>query len=37
MPRVQTCLWFDGQDEEAAALYTGLVHGSRIETPERPE
>ncbi|WP_118138434.1 VOC family protein [Oceanicella sp. SM1341] len=27
---VATCLWFDGTGEEAAALYTALIPGSRI-------
>jgi len=26
-----TCLWFDGQAEEAAAFYTGLLPDSRVE------
>lgn len=30
-PKLATCLWFDGQAEEAAALYTGLIPGSRID------
>lgn len=29
-PRVTTCLWFDGRIDEAAALYTSLIPGSRI-------
>ena len=29
-PRVATCLWFDGQAEEAAGFYTSLIENSRI-------
>lgn len=25
-----TCLWFNGQAEDAAAFYTGLILGARI-------
>jgi predicted 3-demethylubiquinone-9 3-methyltransferase (glyoxalase superfamily) len=45
MSKISPCLWFDGQAEEAAALYTSLIPGSRIErvnrspgeTPSGPE
>ena len=30
MTDVSVCLWFDGQAQEAATFYTGLVPGSRI-------
>jgi predicted 3-demethylubiquinone-9 3-methyltransferase (glyoxalase superfamily) len=30
MGKVSTCLWFDGQAEEAAKFYTSLVKNSRI-------
>lgn len=30
MGQVSTCLWFDGQAEDAAKLYTSLVPNSRI-------
>ena len=30
MTKVATCLWFDGQAEEAARLYTSLIPDSRI-------
>ena len=30
MTKVATCLWFDGQAEEAARLYTSLIRDSRI-------
>ena len=29
-PKVLTCLWFDGEGEDAARLYTSLVPGSEI-------
>ncbi len=29
-PKVATCLWFDGQAEDAARLYTSLLPDSRI-------
>jgi len=35
MTKVATCLWFDGQAEEAARLYTSLVPDSRIDTVNR--
>src|SRR5688500_15041606 len=31
MPKVYTCLWFDGQAEEAAEFYTSLVPDSRVD------
>jgi len=42
---VYTCLWFDGQAEEAASFYTSLIPNSRVErvsrspadTPSGPE
>jgi len=45
MSKIAPCLWFDGQAEEAAALYTSLFPDSRIdrvnrsagETPSGPE
>ena len=30
MTKVATCLWFDGEAEEAARLYTSLIPDSRI-------
>lgn len=30
--RISTCLWFDGQAEEAARFYTGIFKNSRILT-----
>ena len=35
-PRVRTCLWFDGQGEEAARFYVSLLPGSAIEGVQRP-
>ena len=32
MPKVQTCLWFDGAAEEAARFYVSLIPDSRIVT-----
>ena len=45
MSKISPCLWFDGQAEEAAALYTSLIPDSQIErvnrspgdTPSGPE
>jgi predicted 3-demethylubiquinone-9 3-methyltransferase (glyoxalase superfamily) len=34
--RVRTCLWFDGQGQEAAELYVSLIPDSRIENVMRP-
>lgn len=34
--KVRTCLWFDGNGEEAARFWTGLVPGSEIEDVSRP-
>ena len=31
IPRVATCLWFDGQALEAAEFYCRIIPGSRIE------
>src|SRR5687768_4203097 len=28
--KISTCLWFDGQAEEAARFYTGLFRGGKI-------
>ena len=33
---VRTCLWFDGQGEEAARFYVSLLPGSAIEGVQRP-
>ena len=33
---VRTCLWFDGQGEEAARFYVSLLPGSAIEGVHRP-
>ena len=30
MPRVSTCLWFDGTAEEAARFYTSIVRDSEV-------
>jgi len=35
--KVKTCLWFDGQAEEAASFYVSLIPDSRIETLFRPK
>ena len=35
--KVRTCLWFDGNGEEAAEFYVSLVRGSAIERVSRPE
>jgi len=35
-PSVRTCLWFDGQGEEAARFYVSLLPGSAIEGVHRP-
>lgn len=34
--KVSTCLWFDGDGEEAAAFYTSLIPGSEITGIFRP-
>ena len=39
--KVVTCLWFDGQGEEAAKFYVSLIPGSEImsvvgQGPDRP-
>ena len=36
-PKVRTCLWFDGQGEEAAEFYVSLLADSCIETVSRPD
>jgi predicted 3-demethylubiquinone-9 3-methyltransferase (glyoxalase superfamily) len=35
MSKISPCLWFDGQAEEAAQLYTSLVPDSRIDSVNR--
>lgn len=35
--KVRTCLWFDGQAEEAAQLYVSLLPDSSIESTFRPQ
>ncbi len=35
--KVRTCLWFDGQGEEAAEFYVSLLPGSAIESRSYPE
>jgi predicted 3-demethylubiquinone-9 3-methyltransferase (glyoxalase superfamily) len=35
MSKITPCLWFDGQAEEAAALYTSTFPNSRIERVNR--
>jgi predicted 3-demethylubiquinone-9 3-methyltransferase (glyoxalase superfamily) len=35
--KVSTCLWFDGQAEDAARFYVSLIPNSRIETLLRPD
>ena len=36
-PKVRTCLWFDGQGEEAAQFYVSLLPDSRVEQFTRTE
>lgn len=36
-PKVRTCLWFDGEGEEAARFYVSLLPDSRIESVIRPD
>lgn len=36
-PKVRTCLWFDGNGEEAAEFYTSLLPDSYIETRSYPQ
>ena len=36
-PRVRTCLWFDGNADEAAELYVSLLPGSAVDRVHRPE
>ena len=33
--KVYTCLWFDGQAEEAASFYTSLIPNSRVHVEPR--
>ena len=35
MTKVATCLWFNGEAEEAARLYTSLIPDSRIDRVNR--
>jgi len=35
MPRIATCLWFDGKAEEAASFYVSLLADSRIDLIRR--
>ena len=35
--KVRTCLWFDGEGEDAATFYVSLLPNSRIETVYRPD
>jgi len=35
--KVRTCLWFDGDGEEAAGFYVSLIPDSRIEGAFRPK
>src|SRR5215208_3039069 len=37
MNKVSTCLWFDGQAEEAANFYVSLIPGSNVETVFCPD
>lgn len=37
VPKVRTCLWFDGQGEEAARFYVSLLPDSHIESVMYPE
>jgi predicted 3-demethylubiquinone-9 3-methyltransferase (glyoxalase superfamily) len=34
--KVRTCLWFNGQGEEAARFYVSLLPGSEVETVSKP-
>ena len=36
-PKVRTCLWFDGNGEDAAQFYIRLLPDSAIESVSRPE
>ena len=36
-PKVRTCLWFDGNVEDAAEFYVSLLADSAVETASRPE
>ena len=35
--KLRTCLWFDGEGEEAARFYVSLLPGSHIENIVRPD
>ncbi|BEP15516.1 VOC family protein [Acidothermaceae bacterium B102] len=35
MPKIVNCLWFDGQAEEAAQLYTSIFPDSKVEQVSR--
>ena len=35
--KVRTCLWFDGNGEDAARFYVSLLPDSEIETVYRPD
>ena len=37
LPKIATCLWFDGNAEEAARFYTSLVPGSSVGGVLRPD
>lgn len=37
IPKVRTCLWFDGDAETAADLYVSLVPNSAIHASSRPD
>lgn len=37
LPKVRTCLWFDGNGEDAARLYVDLLPGSAITSISRPD
>ena len=37
IPKVRTCLWFNGVAEEAAEFYVSLLPGSSIETASRAD
>ena len=36
-PKVRTCLWFDGNGEDAAEFYVSLLPDSSIDAVSRPE
>jgi predicted 3-demethylubiquinone-9 3-methyltransferase (glyoxalase superfamily) len=35
MSKITTCLWFDGQAEEAANFYAGILPGARVDAVHR--